>query len=87
LKIDCLHGFFIFREVEVGQVSDFMSLTGLSLVKWRDAYTFEAIKDAPDFSIIGKTVLGVPATETFEGGRGWSRHAGSNGRKCLGNFR
>jgi len=44
-----------------------MSLTGLSLVKWRDAYTFEAIVEAPDFSIIGSPVLGVPATVTHEG--------------------
>jgi len=67
LKIDCLHGFFIFREVEVGQISDFMSFTGFSLVKWRDAYTFEGIEEAPGFSIIGKTVLDAPATATFEG--------------------
>lgn len=67
MKVDCLHGFFIFRETRVGQVSDFMSLTGLSLVKWRDAYTFEGIEEAPDFSIKGKPILGVPATATFTG--------------------
>lgn len=67
LKVDCLHGFFIFRETKVGQISDFMSLTGLKLVKWRDAYTFEGLEDAPGFSIVGKPVLGIPATATFEG--------------------
>lgn len=67
MKVDCLHGFFIFRETKVGQISDFMSLTGFSLVKWRDAYTFEAIQEAPDFSILSKPVLGVPAKATFEG--------------------
>lgn len=67
MKIECLHGFFIFREVEVGQISDFMSFTGFNLVKWRDAYTFSGLELAPDFSIIGKPVLSVPATATIEG--------------------
>lgn len=67
MKVDCLHGFFIFRETKIGQVSDFMSLTGLNLVKWRDAYTFEGLLDSPGFSISGKPILGTPATATFEG--------------------
>lgn len=67
MKVECLHGFFIFKETRVGQISDFMSLTGLSLVKWRDAYTFEAIAEAPGFSIVTKPILGIPATATFEG--------------------
>lgn len=44
-----------------------MSLTDLSLVPWRDAYTFEDLGDAPDFSIAGKAILGTPATKTIEG--------------------
>lgn len=67
MRVKCLHGFFIFQETKVGQVSDFMSLTGLSLVPWRDAYTFEDLEDAPDFSLKGKTMLGVSANENFEG--------------------
>lgn len=67
LRAKCLHGFFIFQETKVGQVSDFMSLTGLSLVPWRDAYTFEDLAEAPDFSLAGKALLGVAATKTFEG--------------------
>lgn len=67
MRVKCLHGFFIFQETRVGQVSDFMSLTDLSLVPWRDAYTFEDLADAPDFSIAGKTILGTPATKTIEG--------------------
>lgn len=50
-----------------GQVSDFMRLTGLSLVRFRDSYTFEAIAEAPDYSIAGKQILGNVALETFEG--------------------
>lgn len=67
MKVKCLHGFFIFEETKVGQVSDFMSLTGLSLVPWRNAYTFEDLADAPDFSLAGKTMLGVAALATFAG--------------------
>jgi len=67
MRLNCLHGFFIFQETKVGQVSDFMSLTGLSLVPWRDAYTFEALVDAPNFSLAGKTMLEHPATKTFAG--------------------
>lgn len=67
MRAKCLHGFFIFEETKVGQVSDFMSMTGLTLVPWRGAYTFEDLVDAPDFSLAGKNYLGVPAIETFEG--------------------
>lgn len=67
MKLKCIHGFFIFGETKVGQVSDFMSLTGLSLVPWRDAYTFQHISSAPNFSLFGKTILDIPAISTFEG--------------------
>lgn len=67
MRVKCIHGFFIFQETKVGQVSDFMSLTGLSLVPWRDAYTFEDLEEVPDFSLSGKTFLGLSATKNFEG--------------------
>ena len=44
-----------------------MSRTGLSLVPWRGAYTFEDLEEAPDFSLAGLTLLDIPATKTFEG--------------------
>lgn len=54
--------------MKVGQISDFMSLNGLTLVPWRDAYTFEQLENAPDFSIAGKALLpNFIATETYEG--------------------
>lgn len=67
MRVKCIHGFFIFQETKVGQVSDFMSLTGLELVPWRDAYTFAYLEEAPDFSLAGLELLGVPAIKTFEG--------------------
>lgn len=67
MRVKCLHGFFIFDEREVADVSRFMSKTGLSLVPWRDSFTFEDIAEAPDYSIKGKDLMGTPALETFEG--------------------
>lgn len=67
MRVKCLHGFFIFEETKVGQVSDFMSLTGLSLVPWRNAYTFEDLQDAPDISLAGAQVLDAVATANFAG--------------------
>jgi len=67
LKVKCLHGFFIFEEKEIGQVSDFVALTGLELVPYGEAWTFAALATAPKYSLAGKELLGIPATQTFEG--------------------
>lgn len=67
MRLNCLHGFFIIDELAVGQASDFMSRTGLKLAPWRGAYTFEALKAAPSYSLAGKDLLGFKAIETFEG--------------------
>lgn len=67
MKIVCRHGFFLFEETEVGQISQFMSWSGLSIVPRGTQYTFEALAEAPDFSLVGLDLLGVPATATIEG--------------------
>jgi len=68
LKIRCIHGYFIFEETKVGQISAFMSLyKGLVIVPVGDYYTFEQLKDAPDYSLEGSTFLGAETTKTFEG--------------------
>ena len=67
MKARCLHGFFIFEEVKSGQVSDFVSYSGLSIVPRGPYFTFEALQMAPSYSIEGKPYLGIPATKTFEG--------------------
>lgn len=68
MRVKCLHGYFLFEETKVGQVSDFMSRTGLSLVPVGTRYTFEALVDAPKYSLAGKALLGgFTAIETFEG--------------------
>lgn len=68
MKIKCLHGYFIFEETKIGQVSDFMSRFGLDLVPFRDHYTFADLEDAPTYSLVGKEILTYSAAiKTFEG--------------------
>lgn len=67
MRVKCVHGFFIFDETGAGQIADWMSLTGLSIAPWGDYYTFKDLIDAPDFSLAGAPLLGIPAIETFEG--------------------
>lgn len=67
MRVRCLHGYFIFDEMRQGQISDFMNLTGLSLVPKDNYYTFEGLEDAPEHSLVGKTLLNLPAIALFEG--------------------
>jgi len=67
MKIDCINGFFIFTELRVGQVSDFMKYSGLTLVKWRDSYTFSGLEIAPEYSIAGTPLLNLVASKTYQG--------------------
>lgn len=67
MKIDCLKGFFLFRELKVGQVSDFMRWSGLDLVKVGDYYTFAELETVPEYSITGNPLLNLIAIKTYEG--------------------
>lgn len=67
MKIRCIHGYFIFEETKVGQLSDFMSRFGFELVSVGPYYTFSDIALAPRHSLAGLDLLGVPAIATFEG--------------------
>ncbi len=67
IKIKCLHGYFIFEELESGHLSKFASLFGLAISMSGNHYTFDFLVDAPKYSILGKPYLGVPATATYEG--------------------
>lgn len=70
MRIKCLHGYFIFTETKVGQVSNFMARYDLDLVPKDDYFTFSALEDAPSYSLIGLPYLGVPAIANYEG-RPW----------------
>lgn len=67
MKIKCLHGYFIFEETRIGQVSDFMSYTGFRLEPIDGYYTFEALVDAPYYSLEGKNILNFTADVSHEG--------------------
>lgn len=67
MKIKCLHGYFIFTETRLGQVSDFMSRFGQELLPKDDFYTFADLIEAPDFSLTGLSFLDFPAIATFAG--------------------
>lgn len=67
MKLKCSHGFFIFSETKVGQISDFMTLTGLEIEPLDDFYTFKTLVDAPKYSIQGGALLSAPAVVTCEG--------------------
>lgn len=67
MRIDCLHGYFLFNEQKAGEVSDFVSLFGFDLVQKDGYFTFSSLEDAPDFSLPESTFLGAATTELFEG--------------------
>lgn len=67
MKVRCLHGFFIFEEIKAGEVSDFISYTGLKVSPAGPFFTFDFIAEAPRYSIKGAPYLGFVATATFEG--------------------
>lgn len=67
MRIDCSHGYFRFTELAAGQMSDFMSLTGLEIARSGDHFTFEGLVDAPEYSLPGGTFLGAPCTVAFAG--------------------
>lgn len=68
MKLKCYHGFFIFEETRVGQISDFIRFTGLKISPREDYFTFDKLLSVQCYSIKGQTVSGSPpALKTFSG--------------------
>jgi len=67
LRINCIHGYFIFDEVTSGELSDFVSVVGLPLARKENYFTFEALVDAPEYSITGQPYLNATAIKTYAG--------------------
>jgi hypothetical protein len=67
LRIDCLHGYFIFSESLSGQMSRFMSLFNFQISRNKDHYTFLNLLDAKKYALIGGVYLDAPITKTYEG--------------------
>jgi hypothetical protein len=67
MKINCHHGFFVFIESRAGEVSDFISLYDLDIIRKGDRFIFADLEDAPDYSIKGAPLLNTIAIKTFAG--------------------
>lgn len=67
MKIDCLHGYYKFSEIRAGEVSLFRTLTSFDLVLVEGEFIFQALIDAPKYSIAGGTYFGAPCVKTFAG--------------------
>lgn len=67
MRISCLHGYFIFDEERPGEISEFMSYYGLTLVAKDNYFVPEALQDAPDYSIKAGSYLSGTAIKSFAG--------------------
>jgi hypothetical protein len=67
VRVDCLHGYFIFNEDKVGELSRFLSIYDFEIERKDDYFTFSSLIDAPKYSIEGANYLGAPCIKTFEG--------------------
>lgn len=67
MKINCINGFFLLNETNVGDVSKFSSLFGLGLARLKDNFTFEPLAGADDYCISGQNYLGAACSKTFSG--------------------
>lgn len=65
--IKCIHGYFIVREQDEGEVARFNSLYSQDLKPKDDYFTFDALVDAPSHSLIAQLFLGLPAVKTYSG--------------------
>lgn len=67
MRINCVHGYFIFDAQKSGDLSRFVSLYGFEIERSGNLFTFADLVDAPEYSIQGGLYLGAPATKTFQG--------------------
>ncbi len=67
MKIKCIHGFFKIWPDSSSEVSRFINNYGLILTTRDWYFTFPPLASAKNYSLVGKTYVTFPATETFEG--------------------
>lgn len=67
MRILCRHGHFSFYPRDAEDISRFCDMFDEELIRVDDFYTFSFLEDVPNYSLLGKTFLGLPATVTFEG--------------------
>lgn len=67
MKISCVDGYFIVKQDEPDEIARFNTLFQQDLLSHEDYFTFELLKSSPNYSVVGKPYLGVPATKTYSG--------------------
>jgi len=67
MRINCQHGFLTFDEIGPGEISNFISQFGLTIVRTDEYYTVDFLKTAPSHSILGKSYLNLPAIASYAG--------------------
>src|SRR5690349_5369503 len=68
MRITCLHGYFIFREDQIGEIAKFNSMYEQDLVKKDDYFTFQLLASAPIYSVAASPWLSAAIpTATFCG--------------------
>lgn len=67
MKVNCIHGYFIFTEDAPGEISSFMSAFEVEIARSGDHFTFSDLVDAPNYSLPGGLFLGCPTLLAYEG--------------------
>lgn len=67
MKVNCLHGYFIFDEERPGEIAEFAHYFGLPIVSKDGYFVPEALQDAPDYAIQGSSYLSGTGIKTFAG--------------------
>lgn len=68
MRVNCLHGYFIFEETKVGQVSDFANKNGFDIVFLDNGkFTFSKLAGISEHIIKGQPLGDFPAIQSFEG--------------------
>jgi hypothetical protein len=65
MRVLCRYGHFAFYPKDEKEISLFNQLFDQVLLRQDDFYTFEFLKDAPEYSLLGKPYLGLPASVLF----------------------
>jgi len=68
--ITCLHGYFMFKEETNGEIARFNTYYDQDLKHQDDYYTFDALTDFPEYCVLGKPIINLPAITTYVG-RPW----------------
>ena len=71
MKIICNHGYFKVYQDAIGEVARFNSRFNFDLTFKDDYFTFAGTLDVPDYSILGRPILGNVAIKTCEDFRPW----------------